>query len=325
MREYVTVFLFILLQLNLQSQVVNDSTISKMEQELERTKIAQVFHFKDVIIDKENSIIRVQFKFNSNDAAKNDTLWRILKTDFRKQKKTGIREYLYFLSINIFRINTPKDVLLEIRQSYISQDCPFIQFYFNEDTGKFTGDEKEKICMAAYDEDEINLESFRYFKKEYIKKNEKLTINAIYSILNAHFKRFYKNGGFEKNSTKQKFSSSYIVGKPMLEFQITNLKKEVLYDAGDNFVYTILEFLYPHRNYDPYEYLKFRITITFENNKMGIKVEIKGRYGSGYYQNRKWEKMNDMDLGFPNYINEYAEKISAKIVRTISNNKNFKN
>ncbi len=330
MKTNIILFLFILLQLNLQAQeinettqLVNETTKNKLIEKLEETGISQVFKFKDIVLDKKNNIIRVQFKFNSDNAAKNSTLWRKLKTDFRKQKNANIRQYLYFYSINVFRIKIPENVLLEIRQSYINQDCPFIQFWFNEDTNKFTGDEKERICMADYNK-KLNIKNFVYFSEDIITSKTKIAKDVYYATLNEHFRQIYRKGGFEKNSKKQKFKSKYIRGNETLEFEVENLEKEVLNDAGENFVYTMLKFLYK-KKFVPYEHLKFKISLVLntETNQINIKTNIIGRYGSGFYRNSRWETMKDMDRGFPKYINDYAKEVTIKIINRITNLKNY--
>ncbi len=319
MKTSITIIL-ILLSSYLFSQTVNETTIGVLNKELNETGISQVIKFKDVIVDEENDIIRIQFNFASTDAALNDTLWRMLKTDFREQKNQDIRQYLYFYSINVFQITKPKDVLLEIRQSYINEDCPFIQFYFNEDTNEFTGDEKEKICMAEYS-NEILLNSFIYFKKDYILENKNIAIGVYYRRLNQYFKDLYeKDGGFEGNSKNAKFKSRYREGDKILEFEVSNLKKEVLHDSGENVVYQILELLYD-REFIPCESLKFKIKIepNKNTNQMELNVEIIGRYSSGYYNNCSWEKMNDMDEGFPKYIKEYLkDKVIEEIINKLT-------
>ena len=325
MKKNLIISMLVLLQTYAHSQTINEISIGKMKKELEKTGISQIFHFRDIVADSSHHIIRVQFEFNSNDAAKNDTLWCILKNDFRKQKNMDIREYLYYYSINVFKINTPKDVLVEIRKSYINEDCPFIQYYYNEDTKKFTGDEKEKMCMAEYKK-AILLNEFVYFNRSYLIQNSEVAIDAYYNVLNKHFREFYKKGGFEKNSKQQEFKSIYRKMDPVLKFEVQNLQKEVLNDAGENFVYSILRFIY-NKSYLPYEYLKFEIDLEPQKltNQMELNVKITGRYGSGFYENWRWETMNDMDRGFPAYIDDYAKKISEEIVRTITINKDYGN
>ncbi len=307
------------------SQTIDDFTIGRINKELEEKGISQVFVFRDIVVDSVNHIIRIQFEFNSPDAARNDTLWRILKNDFQKQKNMDIREYLYFYSINVFKITEPKNVLVEIRQSFISEDCPFIQYYYNEDTKRFTGDEKEKVCMAEYKK-AILLNSFVYYDKIFLINNTDLAIDNYYNLLNKYFRGFYTKGGFEKNSKNQEFKSMYRRMDPTLKFEVQNLQKEVLNDAGENFVYSILRFIYD-KSYLPYEYLKFEIKLEpqKQTNQMELDVKITGRYGSGFYENWRWETMNDMDRGFPAYIDDYAKKISDEIVRKITIYKDYGN
>lgn len=324
MKLPLTIVLFVL-SFSCYSQLINDSTIHKLNQKIEETGISQVIKFRNVVVDNQNEIIRMQFEFQSNNAAKNDTLWRMLKTEFQKNKGIDVRQYLYFYCINTFRISEPKNVLLEIRQSYINQDCPFIQFYYNEDTQKFTGDEKEKICMAEYS-DAVSVNALEFCDKKVITENSVDAINKYYEILNKHFRTFYKNGGFENNCKKQKFKSFYRSGDAVLKFDIENLEKEVLRDAGGNFVYSILEFFYDEKLV-PYEHIKVEISLVLNksSNQMEIKTKIIGRYGSGYYRNSKWETMNDMDLGFPAYINDYIKNITAEIIRRITKYKQYGN
>jgi len=307
------------------SQTINEISIGKLTSELEKSGISQVFKFRDIVVDSVHHIIRVQFEFVSPDAARNDTLWRILKNDFRAQKNMDIREYLYFYSINVFKISEPQNVLLEIRQSFINEDCPFIQYYYNEDTKRFTGDEKEKVCMAEYKK-AILLNAFVYYDKLFLIQNSDVAIDTYYNVLNKHFREFYKKGGFEKNSKTQEFKSLYRKMDPVLKFEVQNLQKEVLNDAGENFVYSILRFIYD-KSYLPYEYLKFEISLEpqKQTNQMELNVKITGRYGSGFYENWRWETMNDMDRGFPAYIDDYAKKISEEIVRKITIYKDYGN
>jgi len=316
-----TILIFIVS--NLFAQTVNKSTIAILNQELTETGISQVIKFKDVIIDEENDIIRVQFWFTNQDAALNDTLWRMLKSDFKEQKNQDIRKYLYFYSINVFKLPNPKNVLLEIRQSYINEDCPFIQFYFNEDTNAFTGDEKEKICMAEWPS-EILLNSFIYFDKDFILEKDEIAIEVYYRRIDQHFKTLYeKDGGFEGNSKNAKFTSKYKTGDKILKFEVSNLEKEVLYDSGENFVYQILELIYgEEENFVPCESLKFEITLTTKKatNQMSLNVKILGRYGSGFYKTCNWNKMNDMDNGFPQYMDDYIKnKVTEKIIYILTN------
>jgi len=325
MKRNISILIFVFISTLSYSQIINESSIGRISNELEKTGISQVFKFRDIIVDSVNSVIRVQFEFNSPDAAMNDTLWRILKSDFRKQKNIDIREYLYFYSINVFKIAEPKNVLVEIRQSYINEDCPFIQYYYNEDSNKFTGDEKEKVCMAEYKKS-ILLNSFVYYDRAFLIQNSEVAIDAYYNVLIKHFREFYKKGGFEKNSKKQEFKSMYRRLDPVLRFEVQNLQKEVLNDAGENFVYNILRFIY-NKSYLPYEYLKFEIRLEPQNptNQMELNIKITGRYGSGFYENWRWDTMNDMDRGFPAYIDDYAKKISEEIIRKITIYKDYGN
>ncbi len=325
MKRIIIILLLVFLNTYIYSQSINENAIGKINNELEKTGISQVLRFRDIVVDTVNHIIRVQFEFNSIDAAQNDTLWRILKLDFRKQKNMDIREYLYFYCINVFKIARPEEVLLEIRQSYINEDCPFIQFYYNEDTKKFTGDEKEKMCMAEYKK-ALLLNSFVYYDKSFLIQNSEIAIDSYYNALNWHFREFYRKGGFEKNSKQQEFKSMYRKMDPVLKFEVQNLQKEVLNDAGENFVYSILKFIY-NKSYLPYEYLKFEIGLVpqKQTNQMELNVKITGRYGSGFYENWRWETMNDMDKGFPAYIDDYARKVSEEIIRKISIYKDYGN
>lgn len=322
-----------LLSFNCYSQLVNDSTINKLNQRLEETGISQVIKYRNFV--EQNGIYRIQFDFCSNDAAKNNQLWQMLKKNFKKDVKnkqksskkkkklkgidnTDIKQYLYFYCINIFQLKDPKNVLLEIRQSYINQNCPFIQFYYNEDTHKFTGEEKEKICMAEYS-DNVSINALDFFEKKTITKNPEKTIAQYYEILNNHFRGIYAKGGFEKNSKETKFKSFYRRGDDVLKFDVIDLEKEVLKDAGENFVYSILS-LFSDETYIPYEHIKIeiRLILNKNTNQMEIKIKVVGRYGSGFYRNKNWYTMNDLDTGFPAYINDYTKEITNEIVRKIT-------
>ncbi len=313
MKAFSTTILF-LFCINGYSQLVNDSAITKLNKELEEIGISQVIKFRNFV--KQQGIYRIQFDFCSDNAAKNNKLWQMLKTEFHARKNMDIRQYLYFYCINIFKIEQPENVLLEIRQSYINEDCPFIQYYYNEKTKQYMGD--EKICMAEY-ADEVSFDALDFFDKKTIRKKPTETLNAYYKMLNSHFREFYAKGGFRKNSTNQKFKSFYRFGDNVLRFDVIDLEKEVLKDAGENFVYSIIA-LFSDKKYLPFEHIKveIRLSLNEKTNQMGINTKIIGRYGSGFYRTRNWHKMNNLDTGFPAYINDYTKELTNEIVRKIT-------
>ncbi len=319
MKAFLTSIL-LLFWINGYSQLVNDSTIQKLHKQLEETGISQVIKYRNFV--KQKGIYRIQFDFRSDDAAKNNQLWQMLKNDFYKEKNIDIRQYLYFYCINIFKIEQPENVLLEIRQSYINEDCPFIQYYYNEKTKQYLGD--EKICMAEYS-DNVSFDALEFFDKKTIRKKPSKTRNAYYNMLNSHFRELYSKGGFRKHSKEAKFSSSYRKGDAILKFEVKDLQKEVLTHAGENFVYRILRYFYDEPLL-PYEYIKVEISLELNksNNQMAMKIKVVGGYGSGFYQNKDKHTMNDLDKGFPAYINDYAEEVSNEVVRKITQYKNFK-
>lgn len=319
-------FLFIInvffIPILISGQVVNDSIVSKLKMELDKTGVSQVILFKDIIVDNENSTIKLQFGFSSDDAIKNSGRWKKLKLKFKKEKKLDLRKYLFFLGINYFKITNPKNVILEIRQSYENDDCPFIQYYYDKTNKRFTGDELEKICMAEY-RDIIALDDVKFYKEESVAKAPGDSKEEFYKLLINRFRKIYTSGGIEGNSKDARFKSKYRQGDDELKFEVKDLQKEVLRDAGENMVYSILEFLYG-KKFIPFEYLKYNIRLVPKgNDQIDLKVEITGRYGSGYYQTREWSRMNDMDEGFPVYLSEYIEKVTEEIIRTLTKDENY--
>ncbi len=328
---------FVMLVFFCQAQIIPDTIkeqgIKDINKELERTGLNKVLRFEKVIYE-DSTLIRIQFKFIHTGKIQNESLWHQAKKQFLEQKDSlKLLDYLYFFSLNAFQIQTPEKVVVELRQSLTSEKvCPFIQIFYLDSTKEFKS--IEKLCMANASES-INLEDLKYYKanasktisledlKFYREKSVSVTIKSIREyarLLKKHFKKIYKTyGGFEKKSDSVGFTENLKGNR--LYFEITNLKQEVLYDAGEGFLANMIFWLWGKR-YIPYEYLKIDIHITPDEEKkeVSFQVKVRGRHGSGFFETNRWHNMKDLDAGFPKYTQEYADKIMKEIINVIRQN-----
>lgn len=282
---------------------------------MDNYQISQVLKINEVSADGNIYTLRLQFVSGSQ--AESNAKWQKLKTDFKAENSTEIYEFLYFAFINTYKISDPAQTLLVIRHSYADTLCPVINYFYNDDKKDFTL--SEKLCKADY-YDQILLKNFIYFNKEFIVENSDIAKEVYYRRILGHIKRVYtKQKGFSGNSPNAKFVSKFKEGDEVLEFHVSNLEKEVLYDSGENVVYQLLE-LITDKNYVPKEYIKFKITLTPNKatNQMKLHVHTEARYSSGIYQTNNWSQMNDMDKGFPTYADDYAEMVANEIFEMLT-------
>jgi len=286
------------------------------EKKLSEMGLLQTLKLKELKQEKGIYYFRLQFIAENQDES--NTAWVSMKALFGKEKSVSLPEYLYFFFIGWFEIPNPQNVLLEIRHSYLTEECPFVQYYFDDKTNNFVLN--ETLCKADISET-IKLNELSFLTKKYVLENKETSKELIYEKLLKRFKEIYtKEKGFEKKSTA-KFVPTYRKGADSLTFEVKNLQKEVLTQAGENFVYTMLTFL-TGETYLPFEHLKFSIIYNIE--KQEIKVKVIGRYGSGLHGNKEWSEMTDMDKGLPVLINNYLkDKVMPDIIRTITKDTNY--
>ncbi len=277
-----------------------------------------VFTLHETEFTEAQSVLRLKFSNPNNTREQNNSALALLKQEYTSQG-ANLYTVLYSAFVNAYSVSEPRNAVLVIRHEYVNTkpDCPAIFYYYDDATKQF--ETNETLCKADIDKT-VKFPKFKYWEESYILENPQKSKHLYYTILKGEFNRLYSNrGGFSERNKKAKFSCDYEDGDKFLEFEVSGLHDEVLAGANDNFVKQLMFVFYGEECLPP-EKIRVKISLDFDqtSKQADIKVEVRGRYASCVYSGiPQWEKMNDMDTGFPLYIEDYAKKVFNHVRTTI--------
>lgn len=275
--------------------------------------VDQVLKVHEIEID--NDTLEVYLAFIMEDTDSSSAAWDTLKSGFNDLKDYSFEEYLFYNMAAIFKVPLPK-ANIQIYDTYKSnvQPCFYVGIWF--DTQSRGVKQEESFCMSKSAEASIVLEDLKNIKSVKIDlNNENLSRKNVYNRILAMAKSYYRPKITDFNNN---FFTDYSGNETILEFEVKNIRQEVLYEDDDWICGTIK---WIKKDFDcdlrKKEYIK--IVIEYKSTTAGIFINctVDARYGSSGTSLLTWERSNPMEPEFESYVARYAKKFKQMIQKDL--------
>jgi hypothetical protein len=276
---------------------------------LEEQGLDQVLEFYEIEI--ENDTLEIYMAFAEEKTSWAISAWQEMKNGFEKMKRYSFEEYLFFNTMAIFKAPITQSNIRIYNSFKTGRQCYSIGIWFDTKDSSVVHEEKNP-CKAMMEDIQVDLEDLKNIKNVEIDlDNEKISRENVYKKVLNMARNYYKKKvpDFEND-----FFCDYSIHETVLEFEVKNLRKEILYE-DDDWICGAIKWLYKDFNCDlrKKEYIRVKVEYKNSGNSAIINCTVDGRYASSSTNRMIWDRCNPMEPEFEQYVTRYAKKLKKMI------------
>lgn len=277
---------------------------------LDQNGFGQTLRVQEVEVRNDDLVI-LYLGFHTENADTVIAQWNKLKEDYQAVDSSVTLEKELFNKMTWYLDITPKQGELRLFNTYNldSIACFKAKIYFQNDSIKtYQGlckNEIRSIAVRSADLQKAGKKtSTTAFKKQFTK-------NAVFDSLVPYLRSRY-----ERQNCDMRQPAFQLHGhSEEIHFVVTDLCKEVLYDESNPWWCEVLKSWACEgcKNCIKRERLDVHIYYGATTDGFTLKLDVAASYGSGWYDKPRDNGYHNLELDYPQYLRQYADKLSKEI------------
>lgn len=279
------------------------------QQWLDQSGLGQTLRVQEVEVRNDDLVI-LYLGFYSENADSVIAQWNKLKEDYQAVDFSVTLEKELFNKMTWYLEVSPKQGEVRLFNTYNldSIACFKTKIYFQNDSIKtFQGFCRNEIRTVTVRAADLKIGgkkiSTTTFRKQFTKK-------TVFDSLVPYLRNRY----VLQNCDMRQPAFQLHGASEELHFVVTDLCKEVLYDESNPWWCEILEpWCQGCKNCIKRERLDVHIYYEGTGDGFQLKLDVAASYGSGWYDKPRDNGYHNLELDYPQYLKQYADKLSKEI------------
>lgn len=302
---------------NLQDDIEFFNSQKKVYQRwLDDSGLGELLSIADLDVKPDRLSLYLKFPFEEINQVM--AAWKQLKKDFEAHSTLTLEQALFYKAVHFMEVDQ-KLVDVQIYDTYDLMKEPLFMRGIHFEAGRVDVEEnnpKSKIRKVAIQP--IDLKGLKEPSLETLRG--RFSKARVFDVILDYSRRRFDKQLYKGTDCAGRFPYLRLLEQgEVLRFETTDLCREVIKDAQNPYVCSILQQFGRACNWIRREKLEFIITHTPTDQGFILGVEIDGKYGSGRYDQVPRGGYYSMEVDFDDYLTDYADEMATIFRKVVVN------
>jgi hypothetical protein len=269
------------------------------QQWLDYAGFGKVLKVQTIEVSPQQLSLYLGFQYQDIDTI--EVAWKMLKANFERTGQVTLEQELFYKMVNLMAVGQSV-ANVQIYDTYDLTKAPLFFRGISFKDGMVQVEESghrskiKDVVLAPSDFKNLKSLPVKDFKQKYDRQ-------TVFDKIVACSKR-----RFERTTCEQRNPRVEVLeNRQVLRFEVTDLCREVLPNETNPLLCSVLNRIGYDCNWVKREMLIFRIEYQQTAAGFQLRIELDGKYGSGFYDNVRRGGYHSMDIDFEDYLSRYAD------------------